>query len=180
MFSLLAIIFAAASVTLLYYCWRQPHSNPLLTACAWLLLAASVPIWAISHGIIFAVCFALLFLSPLAWLVVVFNQQQKPARVAPEKPRQAVAFGAAVKALPKHAVLALAAIPLAGVTAMQATTVLTGMLPWGRVDLMALGIYTMPVVWGSLSFWVLADSRWWRPVLAMIGISTVCSWGIYG
>ncbi|WP_133539359.1 hypothetical protein [Idiomarina aquatica] len=178
-FSLLAITLAAASVTLLYYCWRQSRSHPLLTLLGWILLAASVPLWAISHGIIFAVCFALLALSPLAWLLVVLNRQNKPLKAAPGRPRLPLNFGAAAKALPKHLVLALATIPLAGLTAMQSTTLVTGLLPWARVDLMALGIYIMPVVWAGFSFWVLADSRWWRPILVMVAIVALCSWGIY-
>lgn len=178
-FSLVAFLLSLASLALLYYCWRQSAAQPLFTVLAWLMMAATFALWIQGNGVIFGVCFALIVLSIQAWALIVFLHRPRAKKNIPTRARVAIDWQAAVKLLPAQMGFFIASVPLAGLAAMQLTTVATGWLSWSRVDLMALGIYTMPVVWGGLSFWVLADTRWWRPCIALVLICVVCSWGIY-
>lgn len=179
MFSLFAFLLSFASLALLYLCWRESTVRPLLTLLAWLMMVASVPLWMIGSGVIFGVCLALIAISLQAWTLILVMHRPQTRKQWPTQPSAALHWRRGLRLLPAQTGLLLVSVPLAGLAAMQLTTIVTGWLPWHRVDLMALGIYTMPLVWGALSVWALADSRWWRPVVALVLICAVCSWGIY-
>ena len=61
---------------------------------------------------------------------------------------------------------------LCAISAMLLTVVWTTALPMNKVNQVALGIYTMPVLWGAFVYWLCADNREWRPVLSvsLIGV----------
>lgn len=179
MFSLFAFLLSLASLALLYFCWRQSASRPLLVLLAWLMMAAAVPLWVLGNGVIFGVCFAFVAIPLQAWAVIVLINRPQAKKDLATQVSTCINWRRGLKLLPAQIGLLVVSVPLAGLAAMQLTTIVTGWLPWSRVDLMALGIYTMPLVWGAFSFWALADSRWWRPAIALLLICAISSWGIY-
>lgn len=178
MLSLVAFFIGLASLILLYYCWRKAKPVPYLVTLSWLLALLSVVLWVLSHNLIFGVCFALIALSLQAWFLIALNSEKRAPKNEKRLPRTSIHWDG-LKALPKHLGRAVSVVPLSGVSAMQLTTVTTGWLPWHSVNLMALGIYIMPLAWGALAYWSVTDTLWWRPVAANVAVIGVCSWAIY-
>ena len=62
---------------------------------------------------------------------------------------------------------------------MLLTVVWTTTLPMDKVDQIAFGIYTMPVLWGAFVYWLCADNTEWRPVISVSVIGALSYLLIY-
>lgn len=182
LFSVLGFLSSALGIYLLYRAWQgQIHKFRGAAICgAWLFVALSIYLWSQAHGAEFGVCYSLIVVALQSWGLISFTRdKRRKGGNQPYFAAQSLAIGSAARALPVQALLFISAVPLAGLCAMLFTVVSTMLLPWDKVNLMALGIYTMPVVWGGAAYWALADSKRWRPALTFVLVSVVAALIIY-
>lgn len=189
---------------------RMPRSRLITWVPAWALIFVSAPLWSFAHGLEFGVCYAVIALALLAWGLIGVSAATGAAGAAgagsskggnnganksagglackssnvvasmAALPVQSLNLRAGVQALPHQLWVFLVAVPLAGFTAIKVTVALTILLPWHAVDLMAFGIYAMPMVWGLAAFWACMDSKIWRPALCFVVMSAVAMAAVGG
>src|SRR5690554_2212304 len=181
-YALLALVMGATAIALLYCFWQQPQSSPakkLGVSFAWLLIVLTIPFYSVVHGVIFGVCYAAIALSLQVWLWLWWRREVRPSKPEPSLDRQPLALAAGWRALPRQLLLVIMVLPLSGVAALQLTTLLTDNLPWQKVNIIALGVYLMPVLWALFAFWSTAASRRWQPLSALLLICALGTWHIY-
>ena len=86
-------------------------------------------------------------------------------------PSTSIAFNALVKLL--------GSVFLSAICAMLVTVVWTTALSMSKVNQIALGIYTMPLLWGCGAYWLCADSKLWRPVGVLSVLSALSYFYLY-
>lgn len=180
--SVLGLLSSAVGVFILHRAWQRqiPKFRGAAISGAWLLVALSIYLWSLPHGAEFGVCYALITLALQSWGLIAFTRDSRRRRHRePAFKTKPLAMASGVRALPMQALLFVSAVPLAGLSAMLFTVVTTMLLPWDRVNLMALGIYAMPVVWGAAAYWAIADSKRWRPAATFILVSVIAALIIY-
>lgn len=180
--SLLAFISSAFGIAILYSAWQRKIRNyhGVALCGAWLLVVLSIYLWSVAHGAEFGVCYAFITIALQSWALIVLTRDKrvKESRT-PQLPQQPLALINGLQAIPKQALVLITAVPLAGVSSMLFTVVTTSLLPWQSVNIVALGIYTMPVIWGLAAYWACADSKLWRPALTFATIGAVAALIIY-
>ena len=185
-----AFLLSMTGVIWLYAIWRRRAFTlgtfrGLQVIAAWFLIAVAGWCWIHAYGAEFGVSYTLIVLALQAWLVITLTYKRKRLsqsaanQTQPPQRHTSLAFAYGARALPKQLLIALVAIPLAGLAAMLVTVVSTMLLPWENVNLIALGIYTMPIVWGAAAYWACADSKLWRPAISLILISLLTGGLIY-
>lgn len=180
--SLLAFLCSAVGITILYRAWQRKIRNyhGVALCGAWLLVALSIYLWSVAHGPEFGVCYAFITLALQSWALIALTRDKRvKENRTPQLPQQPLALTNGLQAIPKQALVLVTAVPLAGASAMLFTVVTTSLLPWQSVNIVALGIYTMPVIWGLAAYWACADSKLWRPALTFAIISAVAALIIY-
>lgn len=181
-FSLLALLSSALAIAILYCGWQRKitHFHGAAICGAWLLVALAIYLWSVAHGPEFGVCYALITLALQSWALIAITRdtRTRAVRIPPLAP-QPLAVINGLRAIPKQVLVLVTAVPLAGVCAMLFTVVTTSLLPWQKVNIVALGIYTMPVVWGAAAYWACADSKLWRPAITFITIGAIAALIIY-
>ena len=173
--SLAAFSGSAFAVGLFYSAWRshQPAIGRFMKLFAVALMVASLWLWCNQHGPELGTCYAVVAFSLQAWIWIFLARQ----RIDKDIKRVILPFESGLQ-LPKYSDMTLrlakaaACIFLCAISAMLLTVVWTTALPMDKVDQTALGIYTMPLLWGAFVYWLCADDAWWRPAvsLSVIGV----------
>jgi hypothetical protein len=180
--SVLGFLSSAVGVLILHRAWQRqiPKFRGAAISGAWLFVALAIYLWSLAHGAEFGVCFALIALALQSWSLITFTRDSRRRHNGePAFKPKPLALASGIRALPMQSLLFVSAVPLAGLSAMLFTVVTTMLLPWDKVNLMALGIYAMPVVWGAAAYWAIADSKRWRPALTFILVSVIAALIIY-
>lgn len=162
-----------AGVLGLFHSWRMPNPKPThWRRLGWILLMLSLIFWLWAQPVEFAVCFALTVPALLVWLWITYaSADRKPARDT--KLEQRGFIWPRLTTLGRQLLKLLLSVPLAGLASALFSVAATNLLPWETVNRLVTGVLLMPVFWGLASYWVLADTRLWRPVLTLILIGTV-------
>ncbi|UZJ43989.1 hypothetical protein OOT55_15205 [Marinimicrobium sp. C6131] len=157
-----------AGVLSLYRSWRLPLPKPThWRRLGWILLVLSLIAWLWAQPAEFAVCFALTVPALLAWLWIGWaSPDRQPARDT--KLEQRTLNWPRLRVLGEQLLKLVISVPLAGLASALFSFAVTDLLPWEAVNRLVTGVLMMPVFWGLASYWVLADTRLWRPTLVLI------------
>lgn len=176
-----AFALSLLGLSLLFVSWRSISTmKGWFILLAWLTIIAAAYTWTLPGSVEFGICYAMIAISLQAWSLVVFGQsgaQPEKRLVVPVKP---IEWPAVFRSIPRQFVTFCIAVPLAGLAAVQSTVVATLWLPWNTVNVMALGIYLMPVVWGVYAYWACMARARWLPALVLSLVVAGCSFLIYG
>jgi len=179
---LIAFVLTFIGVSILHRCWRQRQlaRRSLQQLGGWILLVTAMAAWIAAQGPEFGVCFALINVTIMAWLLIAWHNRHPvaPTHEIP-KPIQSLHWAKALRALPYQIMLTASVILLSGASAMFSTVVITQLLPWQNVNLIALGIYVMPIVWGVFAFYLCFSTRVWRPIAVITLIGAISAMLIY-
>ncbi|HHX83532.1 MAG TPA: hypothetical protein GX696_11205 [Pseudomonadaceae bacterium] len=175
----LALASGAAGVLSLYGSWRGWWQRPLALSCGWALLLLSCWLWMASKGVELGIVYALLAISILAWLAVAANYETRRHHKTPPQRVEALVLPQG-RSLGRHLLLFVGVVPLAGSAAILGSVMLVHMTGWQPVNAMVSGILLMPVLWGLGAWWVCADSRSQRPLLALLLCTLLPAFYIYG
>lgn len=161
-FTVAGILLASIATVCLYRGWRVKNAQhdtkaTLFTLAGWLLMPASVYAFSIASGVRFAVAFTTIAVCLSAWILIAKTRAQRQRIRERVKQRQALNWRAAVKGVAPQLTTAIALIPVCGTLAAFVTVGITQLLPFERVNNIALGIFTMPLVWAGLALWYMAE-----------------------
>ena len=162
-----------AGVLSLYRSWRLPLPKPThWRRLGWILLMLSLIAWLWAQPVEFAVCFALTVPALLAWLWIGWaSPDRQPARDT--KLEQRTLNWPRITLLGEQLLKLVISVPLAGLVSALLSFTVTDLLPWEAVNRLVTGVLMMPAFWGLASYWVLADTRLWRPTLALIATGVI-------
>lgn len=180
--SIAAFIGSAMAIGLFYRAWQSNliAFKRIAKLGALVLMFGSFMLWVKQHGPELGICYGVVAFSLQAWSWIYFARQRIDKDIKRvslpfvgdlPQPRLAVCVNALIKAA--------ACVGLSAVCAMLVTVVWTTALNMSKVNQIALGIYTMPVLWGAASYWLCADSKLWRPICALSGLSVLSYLFIY-
>lgn len=176
---LLALASGVAGMLCLYGSWRGWWRRPLALSCGWALLILSSWLWMAGQGVEFGIVYASLAISILAWLAVAANYEvRRRHKTAPQRVEALVLPQG--RSLWRHLLLFVGVVPLAGSAAILGSVMLAHMTGWQPVNAMVSGILLMPVLWGLGAWWVCADARLQRPLLALLLCTLLPAFYIYG
>ena len=182
MLSLAAFAGSAFAVGMFYTAWRtqQPATGRLMKGLAVVLMLVSLWLWCYEHGPELGTCYAVVAFSLQAWSWIYLARQRiskdvkrvnLPFASGLTTPSTSIAFNALVKLL--------GSVFLSAICAMLVTVVWTTALSMSKVNQIALGIYTMPLLWGCGAYWLCADSKLWRPVGVLSVLSALSYFYLY-
>lgn len=180
--SIAAFIGSAMAIGLFYRAWQ---SNLIAFKCiaklgALALMFGSFMLWGQQHGPELGICYGVVAFSLQAWSWIYFARQRidkdikrisLPFVSGITQPRLVICVNALIKAA--------ACVGLSAVCAMLVTVIWTTALNMSKVNQIALGIYTMPILWGAAAYWLCADSKLWRPICVLAGLSALSYLFIY-
>lgn len=180
--SIAAFIGSAMAIGLFYRAWQSNHIAFKLIAKlgALALMFGSFMLWVQQHGPELGICYGVVAFSLQAWSWIYFARQRidkdikrisLPFVGGLTQPRLALCANALIKAA--------ACVGLSAVCAMLVTVIWTTALNMSKVNQIALGIYTMPILWGAAAYWLCADSKVWRPICVLAGLSALSYLFIY-
>ena len=172
---LIAPLVAGIGIGLLLAGWqgRLPRFQQSYKPAGWACIAATPWLWHLTYGWRFAIAFAVLTVMSVALLIIYSQREVRPSAAIKRQGRQPVKLKLAASGAVRQLWRAGIALPLAGCTSMLVTVAVTRYLPWSSVNIIALGVYTMPLVWGALAYWSLADTRAWRPPAGLLALSAL-------
>lgn len=182
-FSIAGTAFSLAGIFCLYQSWQQrswtqgTSGKRWLVPVGWLLLVVATTLWIPAQGAEFGIAYGLMSVSVIAWLVVFINFEIRQQKTRDKLAGQLTAPDA--KALWRHFLLFVTAVPLSGAAAMLVSVALTLLVPWRAVNEMVLAVYLMPVLWGLASYWACADEKILRPALGLLACGTLSAIFIY-
>ncbi len=156
-----------AGVLSLYRSWRLPAPKPThWRRLGWILLMLSLIAWLWAQPVEFAVSFTLTVPAVLAWLWISWaSADPQPARDT--KLEKRTLNWPRLTTLGQQLLKLAISVPLAGIISALFSFAATDLLPWEPVNRLVAGVLMMPVFWGLASYWVLADTRLWRPTLTL-------------
>ncbi|MEC7632104.1 MAG: hypothetical protein VYA33_01460 [Pseudomonadota bacterium] len=180
--SIAAFLGSALAIGLFYRAWQstQIAFKRIAKLSALLLMLASLSLWVTEYGPELGTCYAVVAFSLQAWSWIYLARQRiskdvkrvdLPFASGLTTPSTAIAFNALVKLL--------GSVFLSAVCAMLVTVVWTTALSMSKVNQIALGIYTMPLLWGFGAYWLCADSKLWRPVGVLSVLSALSYFYLY-
>ena len=119
----------------------------------------------------------LIFMAPalVAWLLVTFNLELRQAKVRKRKVAEkvdAVEIDGS-RTLSRHLLLFVIAVPLSAAAATFFSVALARALPFSYLSHIAFAVLLMPFLWGCAAYWVLADSKLARPVIAIVVLGLI-------
>ncbi|AXR07408.1 hypothetical protein [Salinimonas sediminis] len=173
---LAALLLTSVGLGILLAGWRgrlrrvQQWYKPVGWAC----IALSPWLWHTAYGWRFALAYWVLTVICCALLMTYLQRDIRPAINLKPRPRVAVPAAPIVRATGKHLLSAIVVLPLAGMVSMLSTVAVTRHLPWASVNIIALGVYLMPLWWGALAYWAMADTKRWRPPACLAMLGAVC------
>lgn len=180
--SIAAFLGSALAIGLFYRAWKstQIAVKRLAKLSALLLMLASLSLWVTEYGPELGTCYAVVAFSLQAWSLIYLARR----RISKNVKRVDLPFVASVSS-PSTTTVLNALVKLLGVVflsamfAMLVTVVWTTAFNMSKVNQIALGIYTMPVLWGCSAYWLCADSKLWRPVGVICALTAVSYFYLY-
>ncbi|WP_017446025.1 hypothetical protein [Gayadomonas joobiniege] len=180
--SIAASVASALAIGLFYLAWQNNHVafKRIAKLAALALMFAALFLWVEQHGPELGTCYAVVAFSLQAWGWIYFARQRIDKNIKRvtlpfvggfAKPNAAECANTIVKVA--------ACIGLSGVCAMLVTVVWTTTLSLSKVNQIALGIYTMPILWGAAVYWLCAENKLWRPVCILSVLSGLSYLFIY-
>ncbi len=156
-----------AGLLSLYRSWRLPAPKPThWRRLGWILLMLSLIAWLWAQPVEFAVSFALTVPAVLAWLWISWaSADRQPARDT--KLEKRTLNWPRLTTLGQQLLKLAISVPLAGIISALFSFAVTDLLPWEPVNRLVTGVLMTPVFWGLASYWILADTRLWRPTLTL-------------
>ncbi len=180
--SIAAFLGSALAIGLFYRAWKstQIAVKRLAKLSALLLMLASLSLWVTEYGPELGTCYAVVAFSLQAWSWIYLARR----RISKNVKRVDLPFVASVSppsttTVLKASVKLLGVVFLSAICAMLVTVVWTTALNMSKVNQIALGIYTMPVLWGCSAYWLCADSKLWRPVGVISALTAVSYFYLY-
>ena len=175
LYDVLALLLCVAGVVLLRLSWRRQRTA--LVCTGWLLLVLSPVVWSGSAGGEFGVSYALLALSIVAWLLIVFNVERQPVKAV-----NGAVDTATLPATTRWHKLGtfLVAGPLAGIASLLACALLVGLASDAdsRGNSMVLTAFVFPLAWAAAVVWVCAGDRLARTAGALLVVSVIAALGL--
>ncbi|MBD3587339.1 hypothetical protein HHX48_16505 [Salinimonas sp. HHU 13199] len=168
----------------LYRGWLAEGANKSkasqgFTFAGWLLIPVSIYVSGLESGIRFAVAFAIITVCFSAWLLIVRARTQRHTGRERAKHRKALNWRAAAQGLIPQLLTAIALIPVCGTLAAFVTVGITHLLPFERVNNLALGIFTMPLIWAGLALWYMAETNRMRLYLCGSLLAACSAFSVY-
>ena len=153
---------------------KQTPKRVIFFSISLALIAASFSLWNQSQGTEFATFFVLFHLSWLSWFFIFLKARpnNKPQRekfvnkVSPEK-----------NWWYKSGVILLAG-PVALTASILTSLIIARVTTEQLSNQWVLCFMLVPLVWGGLAFWIAADNKLLRPVLATLFLTTISLLGI--
>lgn len=164
---LLAGFCCASGLMLLYASWRGLlPQRVLIKALGWALIAVSGLLWSLSSGVEFGSTFLLLAVPLFAWPLVLWQSERR--RSSTDELHRSSIVWPTWSGFSRQLLLFTLAIPVAGLVSALICLSLMQFLPWQPVDQMAFGVLLMPLIWGFLMAWCVADSKPLRPTVSIL------------
>lgn len=194
-----ALALTAVGMTLLYASWRSRWTRQrrrLVVASGWALSAAAIPFWIWSVGAEFGASLGLMMPSATVLLLLAYESRQSSCVAAASSGQhaatsrrnrtstRAVDAGANLTAardrgtltrLLQHVWRFLLVVPIGGFSASLIAVVLSRALPLGAVNDALTAVFLLPIFWGCIAYWMLADPRPARPVIGVLGAALASS-----
>lgn len=198
--TIMALGMTALGLTLLYTSWRSHWRRGrrlVAVLSGWLLLVViAMPCWVKAAGVEFGVPVSLMAPTCIVLLLLTCEWRrtggaraggQKTQRKDPPIQRTAarmpvgtpdstgaVESGALLRWLGNFGRFILV-VPVSALNAVLISTALSLILPFGTINNMLAVVFAVPVLWGVIAYWMLADPRGLRPVAATIAAALVSS-----
>lgn len=177
LYTLLAIVCLLAAVALLFTSWRSAKGLALCNTCGWLLIALALVLWSLSQGAEFGISFSLLLLPLIAWAIITVNRDNRIQKVRVQ-PRERLGRPS-IKAFFLHAWRLICCVLLSGLGSAFGFIGFATLLPLSPVNAIVLGVFVIPLVWGAAAYWLLADTKTWRPPVGILCIGAAGAAIIY-
>lgn len=172
-----AYALGTAGVGCLYGSWTDRLPAQLRpTLLGWLLLIVSGYFAIQASGAEFGP--TLIFTAPalIAWLLIAVNLELRQVKVrkrktTTEKVEPVEADG--TRSWSRHLLLFVVTVPVSAAAAIFFTVALARALPFSYLSHIAFAVLFMPFLWGCAAYWVIADSKLARPVIAVVVLGLV-------
>ncbi|MFT6897114.1 MAG: hypothetical protein ACJA13_001520 [Paraglaciecola sp.] len=153
-----ACLWVLLGVVIVFRHWHHARRRKaLILLLGWSMIASGVIPFCYAAGAEFGIIYWLCSLAIAPWLITIFNLVRKGALQVDKRPCQPLPLN--IKSWGKHLVVFLLVVPLAGVSAILTSVLLTSYYPASRVNTMVSAVYIMPLVWGAAAYWLSAASR---------------------
>lgn len=155
-----------SAMGVLFLAWKTRYR--FLSGLALILACAAWILWTGRHGPEYATVYWFMTLTVFAWMTTFLNRDFKVVQAQAKPRRRTAKIGRSQ--LGRAFGQVMLAGPLAG---------LAGLLPWVLWAIEAPGVPANRIVaavflfilsWTLLTFWVLASSRPWKPILLIAGL----------
>lgn len=171
---LIALLASIATVSLIYWSWRQSRWD-WLALPGWGLALASLLLWSWALGPEFGVSYAVIIFVCLTWVAVLLASRTGASNNPPaQRPFRSLALPDS-RNLFKHGSLFLLSVPASGLLSLLLTVALVNLAPWSLLTKLAVAVFAFPIFWGMLSSWVCAQQSPIRPALALGGLGVLGS-----
>lgn len=196
----MALGMTALGLMLLYTSWRSHWRRGrrlVAVLSGWLLLVAiAMPCWVKAAGVEFGAPVSLMVPTCIVLLLLTFEWRrtggtraggQKTQRKDPPIHRTAarmpVGTPSSTGAVESGALLRwlrnfgrfILVVPVSALNAVLISTALSRILPFGTINNMLGVVFVVPVLWGIIAYWMLADPVGLRPVAATLAAALVSS-----
>ena len=179
-FVLAGLLLIVAAISCLYRGWSVKGRAGLpFTIAGWLTLVAAVCVMSIGAGTRFAVAFAFIAISLSAWLLIVAVRTRRQRTRINSAKRDTINWRGVTTSLVPQLIKAIVFVPVCGTLAGLITVGATHLLPFERVDNIALGIYAMPLVWAALAIWYMAATNPPRLYIGFVILATCSAISVY-
>ncbi|WP_020210178.1 hypothetical protein [Gilvimarinus chinensis] len=164
--ALLACALTCGATGVLFSAWRRSKPTPLTTLAGWLLLLMAMLIWSAQSGPEFGVSFTLLTLALAAWCFALATADHRQQKTKPQ-PRGQLPL-ARIRTIGHQLWRVITVVLLAGTVSVSALVALGKLSPLSAVNAMVMAALLSPLLWGLMSYWLLADPRRARPILSLL------------
>lgn len=165
----LAIIGCALTcigIAALFIAWRLKRRAPPITSGGWVLIVAGAASWSAAKGAEFGISFTLMTVALAAWALVLVNRDSRRQKVKPHIRAPLQWPSARQIGLQVWRVFTL--VFLSGLVSVALLVAIAKVLPLSDVNAMVLAALLSPLIWGAAGYWLLADSRQFRPPVFLL------------
>jgi hypothetical protein len=170
-FASIALFLSLAGVALVYRGWRDGQGR--FSVPGWLCLWLAVPLWALTSGWEFGLIYALTLPSVLALAVVALvSRRREVAATAPSASRRLPL--PALSALGRAGLWTLLVLPVAGLASGLLALALAYVVAGSADNRIALAGVLLPVLWGSLAYWLAGWRNAGRQGAVLLAAGVLC------